>query len=71
MELVNNAQLLNQLHTIFYGVRLESRATIGGYKMHIFTANIPTFLSSIEDRCLLLTSSTSFVDLPFQEHRVI
>jgi hypothetical protein len=22
----------------------------------------------IEDRCLLLTSSTSFVDLPFQEH---
>jgi hypothetical protein len=26
------------------------------------------FIQDIEDRCLLLTSSTSFVDLPFQEH---
>jgi hypothetical protein len=25
-------------------------------------------MQHIEDRCLLLTSSTSFVDLPFQEH---
>jgi hypothetical protein len=25
------------------------------------------FIQDIEDRCLLLTSSTSFVDLPFQE----
>jgi hypothetical protein len=31
--------------------------------MHIFTANI-------KDRCLLVTSSTSFIDLPFQEHRM-
>jgi hypothetical protein len=33
----------------------------------------PTYLhliQDIEDRCLLLTSSTSFVDLPFQEHRM-
>jgi hypothetical protein len=29
------------------------------------------FIEDIEDRCLLLTSSTSFVDLPFQEHRVM
>jgi hypothetical protein len=32
----------------------------------------PTYLyliQDIEDRCLLLTSSMSFVDLPFQEHR--
>jgi hypothetical protein len=27
------------------------------------------FMQDIEDRCLLLTSSMSFVDLPFQEHR--
>jgi hypothetical protein len=27
-------------------------------------------MQDIEDRCLLLTSSTSFVDLPFQEHRM-
>jgi hypothetical protein len=26
------------------------------------------FIQDIEDRCLLLTSSMSFVDLPFQEH---
>jgi hypothetical protein len=26
------------------------------------------FMQDIEDRCLLLTSFTSFVDLPFQEH---
>jgi hypothetical protein len=28
------------------------------------------FIQDIKDRCLLLTSSTSFVDLPFQEHRM-
>jgi hypothetical protein len=28
------------------------------------------FIQDIEDRYLLLTSSTSFVDLPFQEHRM-
>jgi hypothetical protein len=28
------------------------------------------FMQDIEDRCLLLTSSMSFVDLPFQEHRM-
>jgi hypothetical protein len=27
-------------------------------------------MQDIEDRCLLLTSSMSFVDLPFQEHRM-
>jgi hypothetical protein len=30
----------------------------------------PNFIQDIEDRCLLLTSSTSFIDLPFQEHRM-
>jgi hypothetical protein len=29
------------------------------------------FIQYIEDRCLLLMSSTSFVDLPFQEHWMI
>jgi hypothetical protein len=28
------------------------------------------FIQDIEDRCLLLTSSMSFVDQPFQEHRM-
>jgi hypothetical protein len=28
------------------------------------------FIQDIEDRCLLLTHSTRFVDLPFQEHRI-
>jgi hypothetical protein len=29
------------------------------------------FIQDIKDRCLLLMSSTSFVDLPFQEHRMM
>jgi hypothetical protein len=29
------------------------------------------FIQDIEDWCLLLTSSMSFVDLPFQKHRMI
>jgi hypothetical protein len=39
-------------------------------------AERPSFLATlhliqdIEDRCLLLTSFTSFVDLPFQEHQM-
>jgi hypothetical protein len=28
------------------------------------------FIQDIEDRCLLLTSSTCFVDLPFPEHQM-
>jgi hypothetical protein len=31
----------------------------------------PNFIQDIEDRYLLLTSSMSFVDLPFQEHRMM
>jgi hypothetical protein len=31
----------------------------------------PNFIQDIEDRCLLLTTSTSFVDLPFQEYRMM
>jgi hypothetical protein len=29
------------------------------------------FMQDIKDRCLLLTSSMSFVHLPFQEHRMM
>jgi hypothetical protein len=29
------------------------------------------FIQDIEDSCLLLTSSMSFVDLPFQEHQMM
>jgi hypothetical protein len=28
------------------------------------------FIQDIEDRCLLLTSSTSFIDRPLQEHQM-
>jgi ABC-type polysaccharide/polyol phosphate transport system ATPase subunit len=28
------------------------------------------FIQDIEDMCLLLTSSMSFIDLPFQEHQM-
>jgi hypothetical protein len=31
----------------------------------------PHFMQDIEDRLLLLTSSTSFVDLPFQEYQMM
>jgi hypothetical protein len=34
-------------------------------------ATYTNFIQDTEDRCLLLTSSTSFVDLPFQEHRMM
>jgi hypothetical protein len=49
----------------------KKRMPIGSHKMHIFTTNISTFLQDIEDRCLLLMNSTSSVDLPFQEHRMM
>jgi hypothetical protein len=29
------------------------------------------FIEDIEDRCLLLTSSMSFIDLPFQEQQMM
>jgi hypothetical protein len=29
------------------------------------------FMQDMEDRCILLTSSTRFVNLPFQEHRMM
>jgi hypothetical protein len=31
----------------------------------------PNFILDIEDRCLLLMSSMSFVDLEFQEHQMM
>jgi hypothetical protein len=43
---------------------------VGSHKMHIFAANIPTFHARYKDRCLLLTSSTSFLDILFQEYRM-
>jgi hypothetical protein len=44
---------------------------VGVQNMHIFTTNIPTFHARYKDRCLLLTSSMSFVDLTFEEHRMM
>jgi hypothetical protein len=45
-------------------------AGVGGQKMHIFTATYLHFIQDVEDRYLLLMSTTSFVDLLFQEHRM-
>jgi hypothetical protein len=44
---------------------------VGYHKMHKFTPTYLHFIQDIEDICLLLTSSMSFADLPFQEHRMI
>jgi hypothetical protein len=40
-------------------------SVVGGHKMHIFMPTYLHFIQDIEDMCLLLMSSTSFVDLPF------
>jgi hypothetical protein len=45
----------------------------GGLAVIKYTYLLPTypnFVQDIEDMCLLLTSSMSFVDLLFQEHRI-
>jgi hypothetical protein len=47
------------------------KGIVGGHKMHILPPSDLYFIQDIEDRCLLLTSSMSFVDLPFQEHRMM
>jgi hypothetical protein len=46
---------------------------VGGLVVIKWIYLLPTylhFIQDIEDRCLLQTSSTSFVDLPFEEHRM-
>jgi hypothetical protein len=48
---------------------------VGGVLVVIKCIYLPStylhFIQAIEEMCLLLTSSTSFVDLPFQEHRMM
>jgi hypothetical protein len=43
---------------------------VGSHKMHMSTPTYLHFIQDIEDSCLLLMGSTSFVNLPFQEHRM-
>jgi hypothetical protein len=52
----------------------NSKCVCGGVLVVIKCIYLPPtyqlLIRDIEDRCLLLTSSTSFVDLAFQEHRM-
>jgi hypothetical protein len=58
----------------FLLLRDEQNSECGGVLAVIKCIYLPPthlyFIQDVEDRCLLLTSSTSFVDLPFQEHRM-
>jgi hypothetical protein len=53
----------------------NSKSVCGGVLAVIKYIYIPPtyqhFIQDIEDRCLLVMSSMSFVDLPFQEHRMM
>jgi hypothetical protein len=44
---------------------------VGGHKCIYLPPTYLHFMQDIEDRCLLQMSSMSFVDLPFQEHRMM
>jgi hypothetical protein len=61
----------------FLLLRDEQNSKWGGGAVLAVTKRIylpPTylhFIQDIEDWCLLLTSSMNFIDLPFQEHRMM
>jgi hypothetical protein len=59
----------------FLLLRDEQNSKCGGVLAVIKCIYLPPaylhFIQYIEDRCLLLMSSMSFVDLPFQEHRMM
>jgi hypothetical protein len=59
----------------FFLLRDEQSSKCGGLlaiiKYTYLPPTYPNFIQDIEDRCLLLMNSMSFVDLPFQEHRMI
>jgi hypothetical protein len=59
----------------FLLLRDEQNSKCGGTLAVIKCIYLPPtylhFIQDIEDRYLLLTSSTSFVDLPFQEHQMM
>jgi hypothetical protein len=44
--------------------------SVGSQKCKYLLPTYLYFIQDIEDRCLLLMSSMSFVDLPFQKHRM-
>jgi hypothetical protein len=48
-----------------------TRRVLAVIKCIYLTPTYLYFIQDLEDRCLLLTSSTSFVDLRLQEHRMI
>jgi hypothetical protein len=49
----------------------RGRGVLAVIKCIYLSATYLYFIQYIEDRCLLLMSSTCFVDLPFQEHRMM
>jgi hypothetical protein len=56
--------------------RDEQNSKYGGWVLAVIKYTYlpptnPNFIQDTEDRCLLLMSSMSFIDLPFQEHRMM
>jgi hypothetical protein len=49
---------------------IPSNALLAVIKCIYLPSTYLHFMQDIENKCLLLTSSTSFIDLPFQEHRM-
>jgi hypothetical protein len=66
---------MSPLFNSFLLLRDEQNSKCGGVltviKCIYLPITYPNFIQDIEDRCLLLTSSISFVDLPFQEHQMM
>jgi predicted DNA-binding transcriptional regulator len=61
---------LNNVVTPRLGFPFFKISKINNFKGIYLPPTYLHFIQDIEDMCLLLTSSTSFVDLPFQEHRM-
>jgi hypothetical protein len=66
---------LQDLILFFFSGMKKTLSVCGGMLTVIKYIYLPPtylhFIQDIEDRCPLLTSSMSFVDLPFQEHQMM
>jgi hypothetical protein len=65
----HGCDVLNFLHS--HLVHSASRILLAVIKCIYLLSTYLYSIQDIEDRCLLLMSSTSFVDLPLQEHRMM
>jgi hypothetical protein len=69
VKIKSRASLLDNLALVFD--RLLSMCMLAIIKCIYLPLTYLHFIQHIEDRCLLLMSSTSFIDPPFQEHRMM